>query len=70
MNQIAHYRKKAGLDQQALAAAAGWTQGRWSSYETGDRSPRPEVVLEIIAAFAACGVKVTFEKLFVESSAA
>ncbi len=70
MNRIAHYRKKAGLDQQALAKAAGWTQGRWSSYETGDRSPRPEVVNEIIAAFASCGVKVSFEKLFGQATAA
>lgn len=66
MNRIANYREKAGLTQKQLAEAAGWTQGRWSSYETGDRSPRPEVVNQIISAFALLGVKVTFEKLFGE----
>lgn len=65
MNNISIYREKAKLTQQQLADAAGFTQGRWSSYETGDRSPRPDVVAQIIAAFATHGVRVTFEQLFV-----
>jgi transcriptional regulator with XRE-family HTH domain len=69
-NRISQYREGAGLTQQQLAGAAGWTQGRWSSYETGDRSPKPDVVNQIIKAFASFDVIVTFENLFVLEQAA
>lgn len=64
MNRIAHFRDQAGITQQQAAETAGWTQGRWSSYETGDRSPKPEVVFTIISVLAQHGVQATFEDLF------
>lgn len=67
-NKIAFYREQAGLTQQQAAKSAGWNQGRWSSYETGDRSPRPEVVLKILDVFKQAGLAVTFEDLFSANS--
>lgn len=64
MNRIAEFREKAKLTQQQAADSAGWTQGRWSSYETEDRSPRPEVIKVIIETLAKHGVQTTFEELF------
>lgn len=64
MNNIAFYRNRAELTQEQAAKFAGWKQGRWSAYETGARTPSPEVTKTIIRVLSNNGQPVTFEMLF------
>jgi transcriptional regulator with XRE-family HTH domain len=67
MNNIAKYRKEAGLTQVSAGERAGWGQSRWSGYETGDRTPNADDITEILRVLRSCGVTVCFDDLFSDS---
>jgi transcriptional regulator with XRE-family HTH domain len=71
MNKIADYRKQVGLTQLKAGELAGWGQSRWSSYETGARTPDASDIKEILSVLNSHGADVSFEVLFLtEASAA
>jgi putative transcriptional regulator len=71
MNRIADYRKQVGLTQSEAGQLVKWRQGRWSSYETGARTPDLSDIKKILAVLNGCGANASFESLFpMEASAA
>ncbi|POP53090.1 helix-turn-helix domain-containing protein [Zhongshania marina] len=70
MNKIADYRKQVALTQSQAGELAGWGQSRWSSYETGARTPDADDIKKILAVLAGCGADVSFETLFIEEASA
>ncbi len=65
MNNLRHYREKAGMSQEELAKACGLErQASISHYETGRRNPGIKVMHAMIKVFAAKKVRVTMDKLF------
>lgn len=50
--ELAHFRNRAGLDQQTVARRSGVGRGKVSHYETGERKQNPAEVAKIMEA---CG---------------
>lgn len=61
-NSIAKFRKAVGLTQKEAADKLGWSQGRWSGYETGYRTPDADDIRDILSVLHGSGA--TFESLF------
>ncbi|MEX1669118.1 helix-turn-helix domain-containing protein [Zhongshania guokunii] len=70
MNRIAEHRKQVGLTQLQAAKLAGWGQSRWSSYETGARTPDASDIKKILAVLVQFDKNVNFEVLFLNENVA
>lgn len=65
MNRIAHYRAEARLTQAQAVREAGWnSQSRWSSYETGARTPGADDIRIILRVLNEHGALCSFDDVF------
>lgn len=65
MNNIAHWREKAGLTQAELAKRCNWSkQSRISNYENGFRTPGIEHCRAIVNALNQAGAQCTLDDVF------
>lgn len=65
MNQLKHFREKAGISQKRLALAAGLaTVGALQHYEAGRRMPPLDTARKLVAALNAAGAACSLDKVF------
>ncbi|WP_368913482.1 helix-turn-helix transcriptional regulator [Mixta calida] len=65
MNNIAIFRRAAGVSQTELAQRCGWvSQARIGNYENGKRHPSLKDCRKIVSALNALGAKCTLDTVF------